>query len=220
MLLKLSFPKLFMLALLCTALTATTVGSLQAAETQAKDPHAKHRAMMEKSQAAEAVTSDVDLRDNSLITRHGDVVRFKTDVVGDRIVVIDFIYTTCTTVCPVLSAVFQQVQQGLDADAEVGLVSISVDPLRDTPQRLFDYAERLGAGDNWIWLTGEKTTVDDVLRGLGAYTPDFEDHPAMVLVGDPQSGTWKRFFGFPSPKKILTAVDEMTANRKMANAQP
>jgi len=215
-----SFPQSKFTLLACAALLVVATGNLQAADSQARDPHAKHRAMMmKKSQAGEAMSVDVDLRDNSLLTQDGTVVRLKTDVVGDRIVVIDFVYTTCTTVCPVLSAVFKQVQQGLDDAADVSLISISVDPLRDTPQRLKNYADDLGAGDNWVWLTGEKTSVDDVLRGLGAYSPDFEDHPAIVLVGDPQRGTWKRFFGFPSPKKILAAVDELTGARKLAFAQ-
>jgi protein SCO1 len=214
--------------LLCLLLTALSGNFAFAGEeisnnpsdSVAADPHAKHRAMLDKP-GGDASTSDVDLRNNELVTRNGDTVHFATDVVGDQIVVIDFVYTTCTTICPVISAIFQQVQRGLDErpDAAVRMISISVDPVRDTPQRLNEYAGRLKAGDDWVWLTGEKTSVDDVLRGLGAYSPNFEDHPSIVLVGDPQSGTWKRFFGFPGPGKILAAVDELAAARQVALAQ-
>jgi protein SCO1/2 len=204
--------------LACVTLLAMTSVATQAAESSANDPHAKHRAMMKKPQDTEAASAEVELLNSPMTTQNGETVQFKTDVVGDQIVVIDFVYTTCTTVCPVISAIFQQVQNGLDdrPDAEVRLISVSIDPVRDTPERLKEYADKLQASENWVWLTGEKTTVDDVLRGLGAYTPDFEDHPSIVLVGDPRSGTWKRFFGFPSPKKILAAVDEMSAERKTA----
>jgi len=207
------------LALASAAVLSFASGGTWAADSPTDDPHAKHRAMM-NSRSTEAKTTEVELRNFPMTTQDGDVVRFRTDVVGDKIVVMDFVYTTCTTVCPVISAIFQQVQQGLDErpEAEARLISISIDPGRDTPLRLKEYADKFHANDNWIWLTGEKSTVDDVLRGLGAYTPDFEDHPSIVLVGDPRSGTWKRFFGFPSPKKILAAVDEMNANRNSAYA--
>jgi len=203
--------------LLLSAATFAVAGS----EQEADDPHAKHRAMMKKSHADGSAVSDIELRDELLVNQHGDQVRFVSDVVGDQIVVMDFVYTTCTTVCPVLSVIFQQVQTELGErlGTDVGLISVSVDPVRDTPQRLKRYAEGLQAHADWAWLTGEKTTVDEVLRGLGAYTPNFEDHPSVILVGDPQSGIWKRFFGFPGPDKIMAAVDEMAMARQMAHAQ-
>lgn len=208
-----------LVATICCVATLA-FADLSAQEPGTTDPHAKHRAMLKQSSVVEDTVADVELRDLPMLTSRGENVLFRTDVIADQIVVIDFVYTTCTTVCPVISAIFQQVQQGLNnrSAANVRMLSVSVDPLRDTPQRLHDYAQKLHAGDNWMWLTGEKTTVDEVLRGLGAYSPNFEDHPSIVLVGDPQSGNWKRFFGFPSPAKILAAVDEMTANRHTANA--
>jgi cytochrome oxidase Cu insertion factor (SCO1/SenC/PrrC family) len=127
----------------------------------------------------------------------------------------DFVYTTCTTICPVLSALFTQVQSQL-GDAvgdEVTLVSMSVDPVRDTPQRLKAYSAKHRAGEGWLWLTGEKGDVEDVLTGLGAYTPSFEDHPSMVLIGDGRTGEWKRLFGFPKPDRIVQIVNELREQR-------
>ena len=190
-------------------------------DAQVADPHARHRAMLKQDRTDNASQADVELLDKPLTTRNGDSVLFASDVVGDRIVVIDFVYTTCTTVCPALSAIFQQVQRRLGdrLSTDVRMISVSVDPVRDTPQRMKAYADRLHARPDWLWLTGEKTTVDEVLRGLGAYSPDFEDHPAIVLVGDPQTGVWKRFFGFPATDKILTAVDELTAARQQGSGR-
>jgi protein SCO1/2 len=163
----------------------------------------------------------VQLHDRTLLDQDGEPVRFATDVIGDRIVVMDFVYTTCTTVCPVLSAVFGQVQNRLGErlGKEVALVSVSVDPGRDTPQRLKAYATSHHAEPGWVWLTGDKTSVDEVLDGLGAYTPNFEDHPSMVLVGDGRSGNWSRFFGFPGPDQLLAVVDELAMARQAATAQ-
>lgn len=179
------------------------------------DPHAHHRAMMSKP-ASDARGTEVELRDLDLIDQEGRSVRFASDVIADRIVVMDFVYTTCTTVCPVLSAVFGQLQNRLAGrlGEDVFLVSLSVDPARDTPQRLKAYSAKHGAREGWLWLTGQKPVVDDVLQGLGAYAPNFEDHPAMVLVGDGRSGDWTRFFGFPSPDQIMAKVDELATARQ------
>ena len=181
-----------------------------------EDPHAKHRAMMKQKSDPVAESVDIDLRDRQLVDQNGQEVMFVTDVVGDNIVVMDFVYTTCTTICPVLSALFRQVQEKLGADVgeEITLVSMSVDPIRDTPQRLKAYSAKHGAGGGWLWLTGQKTVVDDVLNGLGAYTTNFEDHPSMVLIGDGQTGEWKRLFGFPNPDRIVQVVNDMRERRK------
>ena len=182
-----------------------------------EDPHAHHKAMLNKP-AEPAKSTAVDLKDLPLIDQDGNEVRFVSDVIGDRIVVIDFVYTSCTTVCPVLSALFGQVQSRLGErlGKEVALVSVSVDPTRDTPQRLKAYAAKHKAQPGWIWLTGRKPTVDEVLDGLGAYSTNFEDHPSMVLVGDGRTGEWSRFFGFPSPDRLMEQVDALQAARNQA----
>lgn len=183
-----------------------------------QDPHAHHRAMMAAPPAKTPESTTVRLSDNELIDQTGTKRHFASDVIGDRIVVIDFVYTSCTTVCPVLSAVFAQVQSRLGErlGREVALVSVSVDPARDTPARLAAYASRHRAREGWVWLTGDKPVVDRVLQDLGAYTTNFEDHPSMVLVGDGQTGTWTRYFGFPGTDQIMTRVNELAAARQTA----
>jgi protein SCO1/2 len=181
------------------------------------DPHAHHKAMLNKPAEA-AKSTEVDLLDRTLVDQEGRQVKFVSDVIADKIVVMDFIYTTCTTVCPVLSALLGQVQGRLgdQLGKDVVLVSVSVDPIRDTPQRLKAYAARYKAQPGWVWLTGGKRTMDEVLDGLGAYSPNFEDHPSMVLVGDGRSGEWSRFFGFPSTDRIMDQVNALQAARQTA----
>jgi protein SCO1/2 len=181
-----------------------------------EDPHARHRAMAKQSADRASESADIDLRDRTLIDQDGQEVRFVSDVIGDRIVVMDFVYTTCTTICPVLSALFTQVQGKLgdQLDGDVVMVSVSVDPVRDTPQRLRAYAAKHRAGDGWVWLTGAKPTVDDVLTGVGAYSANFEEHPPMVLVGDGRTGEWQRLFGFPNPERIMKLVNELQERRR------
>jgi len=191
----------------------------EAMNPDGQDPHAQHRAMLEKSsQESQGQSTQIKLSDRKLVNQSGEPVKFASDVVGQRIVVMDFVYTSCTTVCPVLSAILEQVQERLGErlGPEVTMVSISVDPTRDTPARLAAYAAKHQARDGWVWLTGEKPTVDLVLQDLGAYAPAFEDHPSMVLVGDSRSGVWTRYFGFPGPDQIMARVNELAAARQTA----
>ncbi|MCB1907070.1 MAG: SCO family protein [Rhodocyclaceae bacterium] len=181
------------------------------------DPHAAHRAATAKATAP--TTLDVVVPNARLLDQDGRQVAFVDDVLGDKVVVIDFVYTTCTTICPVQSAVFNALQGRL-ADKlgdSVRLVSLSVDPRRDSPARLKQAADKYGSGPDWTWLTGEHAEVEDVLRAYGAYTPNFTDHPPLVLVGDAVSGKWTRFFGFPDISRILDVVDASMAAREPAS---
>jgi protein SCO1/2 len=181
------------------------------------DPHARHRMMAQDAKHSEPTRDSITLPDTMLVNQNGESVRLDSDIVAGRIAVIDFVYTSCTTVCPVLSAILGQVQRSLDDRlvSEIMLVSISVDPVRDTPARLKAYAGKFRAAEGWVWLTGDKQAVDSVLKDLGAYTPNFEDHPSMILVGDASSGEWSRFLGFPRAGQIVAKVDELTTAREL-----
>ena len=160
----------------------------------------------------------IKLPEAAVTDQHGRTARFQSDFVGDRLVVINFIYTTCTTVCPVQSALLADLQQrlGQRAGREVALISVTVDPLRDTPVRLKEFSAQYKAGPGWTFLGGDKQAVDEVLTAFGVYTPNFADHPAVVLVGDPRSGQWTRFFGFPGSEQIMARVTQLQAGRQGA----
>ena len=187
---------------------------------QDEDAHAQHKNMAQQRSETNADFADITLPDVTLVTQDGLQTNLAHDVVGDRLVIIDFVYTTCTTVCPVLSATFRQVQGRLGdrLGADVVMISLSVDPLRDTPARLKKYASNLGARDGWVWLTGNKQTVTSVLQEFGAYTPNFADHPSVVLVGDGVNGKWARFLGFPSADQIVGKVHEFSVARMTQQA--
>ena len=184
------------------------------------DPHAKHRQMAGHSSAAAGDTMTLEIPSAEMLTQNSEPVDLRSDVISDRIVVLDFIYTSCTTVCPVLTAIMSQVNGRLAerVGKDVILVSMTVDPKRDTPARLKKYSGNFRADDGWLWLTGDKLIVDGVLRKLGAYTANFEDHPAMVLVGDGRTGRWSRFVGFPGADAIVDKVEQLTLARRKGAA--
>ena len=180
------------------------------------DAHAQHASMGKAKRQDNAGVVDLVLHDLEMLDQNGKRLKFKSEVIGENLVVMDFVYTTCTTVCPVISAIFGNVQSkvGSRLGKDVTMVSITVDPTRDVPQRLKSYSNLHRVKPGWFWLTGQKMVVDKVLQGLGAYTPAFEDHPAMVLVGDGRSGEWYRFYGFPSPDQITGKLEELTQRRQ------
>jgi len=186
-------------------------GHAQHVAHAAKDEHAAHQAAAAQAKVGGTIT--LTLADTVLKDQDGREVRIVSDLMGQRVTVVDFIYTTCTTVCPVLSATMAELQRRLGArvGADVQLVSITVDPLRDTPARLkaySAYSAKHEAGSGWRWLTGRKSDVDDVLKTFGAYTPDPESHPAMVMIGDAGGRNWTRLYGFPSVDDVQAQVDQ------------
>lgn len=177
----------------------------------AADPHARHQGHAGAQPGAEVAFADVPLLDQD-----GRELRLRDDLVGDRIVVMGFVYTSCTTVCPVISAIMQKLQKQLGerAGREVQLISLSIDPQRDTPERLHEYAGRFQAGAGWRWLTGSNEAVSDTLKGLGTWTANYQDHPPLIMVGDGRSQQWTRFYGFTDPAVLMARVNELSAIRE------
>jgi protein SCO1 len=178
--------------------------------------HGDHKAhAAPKEEAPQPVK--VSLGDTPLVDQGGRKVRLKSDVMAGKVVVVDFIYTTCTTICPIFTATMASVQEKL-ADVsgrDLQLISMTVDPLRDTPPRLQAYAGKHHARlDNWSFLTGTKGDVDTVNKAFGTYTANIDDHPPMVMVGDTASGQWTRFFGFPGAGDLEARVRQLLAARK------
>ena len=186
---------------------------------QAAAAHEQHHTMPAdvKPKAAR-----VTLHDIQLVDLDGEAVRFKSEAVGNRIVVFGFIYTSCTTICPVTSAILGEVQKrlieklGERFGSDVKVITLTVDPATDTPERLKDYAANFGSRAGWLWLTGDKPQVTRVLTGLGAYAADFTRHSGAVLVGDAHSGDWIRFYGIPDARDIVDRVEHLLAARSRA----
>lgn len=139
---------------------------------------------------------------------------FYSDLVKNKTVAINFIFTTCTTICPPLTATFRRVQQDLATSAPgAKLISISVDPTTDTPQRLNDFAARFKAGPGWTFVTGDNTEITSLLRALGAAVANKNDHTPMILIGNDAADFWTRAYGLSSPSALVKAIAE-AANHK------
>ena len=160
-----------------------------------------------------AVTS-MKIPDAEVLDQNGKELKFYSDLVKNKIVAINFIFTTCTTICPPLTATFRRVQQeAASRQLDVQLISISVDPTTDTPERLRDFAAKFKAGPNWKFITGDKAHIDSVLQALGVAVSNKNDHTPMVLIGNEASNFWTLAYGLASPAKLVDLLAN-AANRK------
>ena len=148
--------------------------------------------------------------DITIYDQNGKRLRFYTDLVKGKTVAINFIFTTCTTICPPMTATFRRVQQQLgERDGRnVHLISVSVDPVIDVPERLHDFAAKFNAGPGWTFVTGSKTDIDSLLNAFRVAVTDKNDHTSIILVGNDLAGYWTRAYGLASP---TTLVDLITA---------
>ncbi len=130
----------------------------------------------------------------SLRTQDNQDVRFYDDLVKGKIVMINFMFTSCTTLCPRSTENLVKVQQALGdrVGREIFLISVSVDPKHDTPAVLKRYAERFHTGPGWTFVTGKSDDIILIQQKLGEYEKDGDktQHTGMVIYGNEATNTW------------------------------
>jgi protein SCO1/2 len=154
--------------------------------------------------------------DVQLVTQSGERVRLYSDLLKDKVVVINAFFGTCTGSCPMISGVLAGLQEriGDRLGKDVFFLSFSVDPETDTPAKLKEYAERFHARPGWLFLTGEKRNVDFALAKLGQKVEKKEDHLTIFMVGNNRTGLWKKVFAPTSTADSLKAIVDSVLNDK------
>lgn len=149
--------------------------------------------------------------DVSLLDQHGAARNFIADVAAGHRIVISFFYASCTTVCPVSNLVMARLGQDVDkiGGKPVRLVSITVDPDRDTPAVLAEMARGMGERPDWVWLTGSPDQVRKLTHALGLSYERPEDHGVMFIVGDVDTGNFSSTSGMPEPKDLLKELKRL-----------
>ena len=147
-----------------------------------------------------------------LVRADGKSVWLADELDDGRPVVLDFVYTTCTALCPLSSQTFAALQEKLGSVRDrVHLVSISIDPEQDTPKRLAEYSQHFDAGPQWQFYTGSGDASLLVQRSFGAYQGDKMSHPPLTLVRTAPGNTWVRFDGFATVTQLLTELQGASA---------
>lgn len=177
------------------------------------DSHHHHHALAD-DRGYRLSSASYTIPDVRLVDMNGEKVSLRDGLSGDEPVMLNFIFTSCTAICPVMSATFQQVQENLGEErGRVRMVSISIDPENDTPDRLKEYAGRFRAGAQWRMLTG---SVDDsiaVQRAFDAYRGGKMNHaPVTFLRAGGADKPWVRMDGLASASDIIEEYRKLVAH--------
>src|SRR5689334_14690820 len=176
------------------------------------DPQIKNKSVESVDSSAGVRTrNNMSIPDVNVLDQDGNALHFYTDLIKDKTVAINFIFTNCTTICPPLAATFARLQKdmGDKVGRDVHLISISVDPLTDTPERLKAWGAKFKAGPGWTFVTGNKEEIDRLLRALGATAVRREDNTPSVIIGTDDRDVWMRTYGLASASQMARLINEV-----------
>jgi protein SCO1/2 len=148
--------------------------------------------------------------DVTLLTQDNQRKLFYADLIKDKVVVIQFMFANCDNLCPRTTPNLARVQRSLQklAPGRITFLSITVDPLRDTPQALKHYASHFNVQRGWYFLTGKKEDVDMVRLKLGVYDPEDKkvEHMNVLTIGNEAQGRWLAMEALAKPDDITQTV--------------
>jgi protein SCO1/2 len=164
--------------------------------------HHDHSAMMATPLKTTVVNYSVPAL--SLVRQDGKKAAFPAELDDGRAVLLQFIYTSCTAICPVTTQTFSQVQDKLGKDAaKLHMVSVSIDPEYDTPARLDSFAKKLGAGAQWQFYTGTLQDSVTMQKAFDAYRGDKMNHVAVSYLRAAPGKPWVRLDGLRSADDLV-----------------
>jgi len=166
----------------------------------------------------QASTRDRDyFTDLPLINQQGEEVHFYSDLLQDRIVLITGFFMDCPNICPIQLKVLSDLQSLLLKDypeqygREIQLISLTLDPRHDTPERVGKFAAGFSKGSGWTFLTGKPENIDWVNHKLGQYTEDIDRHKAFYLIGNLKTGDWLKVEPTAQAKNLLKLLQNQLA---------
>lgn len=182
-----------------------------AAQGGGHDPHAQHRAMLRQTRY-KRTEQDYRLPDLKLVGMDGEDTTLLSELNCGKPVMINFVFTTCTTICPLLSGTFSGVQSKLGPDRDkVRMISFSIDPEYDTPERLRAYAKLFNAGPQWRFLTGELADLIAVQKAFDVYRGNKMNHEPTMIMRKSKEEPWVRIDGIASAGDIVREYEQLVA---------
>lgn len=190
------------------AFVAVGVAAASGSEGVAEE-HLHHQASV--AEGISRTTADYAIPDVRLIRQDGVAVKLDEELNDGRPVVLSFIFTSCTTVCPLLSHTLSQLQGKLGTNRDrVHLVSISIDPEQDTPARLREYAKSFDAGPEWQHYTGSVAASEATQRAFDVYRGAKMDHTPATLVRPAPGAPWVRLNGFATADQLFAELPDIS----------
>jgi protein SCO1 len=206
-------------ALALGAATFVVVTPYAGGAPRAADHEHHLAAAPEAAAAASRTTANYSIPDIPLVRQDGAIVNLRAELSDDRPVVLAFIYTSCSTVCPLTSHTLSELQSKLGADRDrVHLVSISIDPEQDTPARLREYAKTYDAGPEWQHYTGTRAASEAAQRAFDVYRGAKMDHSPATLVRPAPGAPWVRIGGFATADQLYAELPRSIAISTKTNS--
>ncbi len=166
--------------------------------------HEAHRQGQSETWHYTRSTADYRVPPLTLMDQNNVPVAIAEALSGAEPVVMQFVFTTCPAVCPVLSNTLAAVQDDLPpGTGKLRLISITIDPFYDTPKRLRSYAHDVGAEGAWTFLTGDPADVVAVQKAFDAYEGNKMRHIALTFLKTAPQAPWIRFEGFITPDQLI-----------------
>ena len=154
--------------------------------------------------------------DTVLINQNGEKMRFYTDLLQGKTVIIDTFFSTCKTACLPMTQNLKRIQEafGERLGKDVYILSVTVDSEMDTPAQLKAFADKFHALPGWYFLTGTKENVDFVLRKLGQYVDNKQDHLTVFIIGNERTGLWKKAYGLATSDELIKVVNSVLNDKQ------
>lgn len=180
--------------------------------------HDHHRMMMQQQNSRSLATYAIP--NVALVGKDGAPVRLSDELNADAPVLLNFIFTTCTAVCPVSSATFSRVQSLLTKDGKkFRMISISIDPEQDTPAKLKAYASKYRAGPDWHFFTGSLADIQTVQKAFDVYRGGKMNHAPVTFMRAGSGGSWVRYEGFVEPEVLVLEYQSLASGKRLVQSE-
>lgn len=196
--------------LLCATRSQTPARTLQQSQRPAEtipahDHSSAHHRSAKPVDAVLNAIPDVEARDQD-----GRTLHFYTDLIKGKNVIVNFVFTSCTNICLMQGANYSRIQTALGdrLGKDVYLVSVSIDPVTDTPPRLKSWGGKFGAKPGWTLVTGDKAEVDRLLLSLTGAASGVPEHAGIAFIGNYDRGVWIRADALDDPARLIRQLDD------------
>ena len=196
-----------------SVLLATILVFLVATGVPAQEPVAPETA----KEPAKTATSNAEkyFTDIVLLNQDGEKMRFYSDLLQGKTVIINSFFASCQGSCLPITRNLEKLQEALGdrLGKDARIISISVDPTVDTPAELKAFGKKFHARPGWYFLTGSKENVDFVLKKIGQFVENKNDHYNIIVVGNDRTGLWKKAFGLAKSEELVKVVESVVNDK-------
>ena len=203
----------------CALLMLACIGLTQSALAQAPSPTPATRAAAPtdtgRAPADSAARAQAYFGDAELIDQDGRRQRFYSDLLSDRVVLINVVFTRCPSACPLMTQRLKAVRRQLGGQfgPQVRFLSLSIDPAYDTPQAMKRFAEQQGVDEaGWRFLVADPQTMRGVLSKLGQWSDKAEDHTTLLIAGNARRAHWTKLRPDASTERIVADLQRLAGD--------